>query len=63
VVLLLKNQGRHFSFFQGGQSFDRLPNRGGGQNIKFKKSRQKHQKVTIFQNQGGGANATLVPPK
>jgi len=28
-VELHRKQGRHFSFFQGGQSFDRLP-RGGG---------------------------------
>jgi len=51
-------QGRHFSFVQGGgQHFDRLPRKG--QTMK-KNCRQKHKIVSIFQNQGGGANAS--PP-
>jgi len=30
---------------------------GGGQNMKKKSCMKKHQKITIFTNQGGGANA------
>jgi len=54
--------GTSFQFFPGGgQNFDRLPR--GGQNMKNTKfCRQKHQQVTIFQNQGG-KDAPLPPPQ
>jgi len=55
--------GTSFQFFPGagGISTDFL---GGGQNVKkLKFWKQKHKKITIFQIQEGGANATPVPPK
>jgi len=54
-------QGRHFIFFQGGQNA-RLPRER--QNMKKTKfCVQKHKKINIFQNQGGGANAPSAPPQ
>jgi len=53
-------QGRHFSFFQGGQHFDRLT-RGRGR-AKYEETINcvQKQKITIFQIQGGGQ---MSPPK
>jgi len=55
VHCLGATQGRHFSLFSGvGKTLTDFL--GGGQNMKNTTfCRQKHQKVTIFQNQGGNA--------
>jgi len=53
-------QGRQFSFSRGG--FDRLP-RGGAKYEKYKILLAKTQKVTIFQNQGGGGKCPPLPPQ
>jgi len=53
ISLLGSDVGTSFQFFTGGHNFDPLP-RGRGQNMKNTKfCRRNHQKVTIFQNQGG----------
>jgi len=54
-------QGRHFSFFQGGQNFDRLPRWEGARYEKTKILCAKTQKITISQIQWG-QTPPLPPP-
>jgi len=55
------HQGRHFSFFQEGQNFERLPRGAPGAKYEEKNWVQKHKKSLFFKFRGANAPPPASP--